>query len=184
VYNPGYYFSHISEIIAVWQGGLSIHGGLVGAILVTYYWCKKHKVRFYHIADLLVVPLSLVLVFGRITNFVNGELWGKITNVSWCVEFPRADGCRHPSQLYEAGYSLMLFFILLAAQTRKRLREGTLFWTFLGLYGLFRFLVTFYREPDPTDPVLLGLAIGQWLSLAMVGVTVWWLMQSTQQDSL
>ena len=170
VYNPGYYFRHLSEVIAVWQGGLSIHGGLVGAVLVTYYWCKKHNIRFYHIADLLVVPLALFLGLGRITNFVNGELWGTVTNVPWCVEFPRAEGCRHPSQLYEAAYSFVLFGVLLWMQARKRLREGLLFWTFIGLYGLFRFLTTFFREPDPTDPVLLGLAIGQWLSLAMVGI--------------
>jgi len=174
VYNPAYYLLRPLEMLAVWQGGLSIHGGLIGAIIMTAWFCKRHKIRFYAIADLAVIPLSLVLVFGRITNFVNGELWGRVTDVSWCVEFPGADGCRHPSQLYEAAYSYVLFVILFVMRESKRLREGVVFWSFITLYGLFRFFVTFFREYDPTDPAFLSLSIGQWLSLAMVVVSFVW----------
>lgn len=175
VYNPLYYFANPLQIPAVWQGGLSIHGGLLGAILVTWFFCKKKRVNFYALADLLVVPLALAMVFVRIANYLNGELWGTVTSVPWCVEFPWVDGCRHPSQLYEAAYSMVLFWMLFLLQQGRRLTRGVLFWLFIGGYGLFRFLVTFLREPDPTDPLWLGIALGQWLSLAMVLAALAWL---------
>jgi phosphatidylglycerol---prolipoprotein diacylglyceryl transferase len=174
VYNPVYYFHNPLEIPAVWHGGLSIHGGLIGAVLVTIYFCKKYKINFYKIADILVVPLALVLVFGRLTNYVNGELWGRKTDVSWCVVFPGAEGCRHPSQLYEALYSYVLFVILLVMQEMKRFADGVIFWSFVFFYGLFRFVVTFYREFDPGDPGILGISIGQWLSLLMIAAALCW----------
>ena len=154
-----------------------MHGGLLGAILVSWYFCKKHKINFYQLADLLVVPFALVLVFGRIANFINGELWGTRTSVPWCVQFPGAEGCRHPSQIYEALYSYALFWILALMQESKRFVHGVVFWTFILLYGAFRFLTTFFRELDPTDPGILGLGIGQWLSLAMIVAALWWLWQ-------
>ena len=178
VYNPAYYLSNILEIPAVWHGGLSIHGGLLGAALVTWHWCKKRHVNFYSIADTLVAPLSLVLVFGRLANYANGELWGLPSNARWCVVFPHVDdACRHPSQIYEALYSYALFLILFALSETKRLATGVLFWTFITLYGAFRFLVTFTRALDPTDPGILWLSLGQWLSLAMVVAGLWWFWQ-------
>lgn len=178
VYNPSYYLSNLGQIPAVWQGGLSIHGGLLGAVLVTWYFCRKHGIGPYDIVDRLVAPLALVLVFGRMANYVNGELPGTTTSVPWCVMFPGVEGCRHPSQLYEAGYSLLLFFILYLLGFSKSLQKGVLTWTFIGLYGLFRFLTTFFRLPDPSDPVLLGIAIGQWLSLIMVALSVAWFLRN------
>jgi len=174
VYNPSYYIHNLLQIPAVWQGGLSIHGGIIGGILVTVYWCKKNGKSFYDLMDTLTLPLTLALVYGRIANYVNGELPGTHTTVPWCVSFPGVEGCRHPSQLYEAGYSLVLFVILFGLHAKKYAR-GVLFWTFITLYGLFRFSVTFYRLPDPTDPVFLGLALGQWLSLAMFIVGGTWI---------
>jgi phosphatidylglycerol:prolipoprotein diacylglycerol transferase len=173
-YNPAYYLTHLIDILAVWKGGLSIHGGLIGAAIVTWYFCRKHEIGFYRLADILIVPLALVLVFGRLANYVNGELWGRVTEVSWCVEFPHADGCRHPSQIYEALYSYVIFIILLVMEQSKRFAEGVVFWSFILLYGTFRFIVTFFREFDPTDPALLGLSLGQWFSLVMVGIAIWW----------
>ena len=173
-YNPVYYWNHWLEIPAVWHGGLSIHGGLLGAILVTWLFCRKHKINFYKLVDVLVVPLALVLVFGRLANFVNGELWGRETTVSWCVVFPGADGCRHPSQIYEAIYSFVLFLILFSLQRTKKFVDGFVFWSFLTLYGLFRFIVTFYREFDSTDPAFLSLSLGQWFSLLMMIVGLSW----------
>ncbi len=177
VYNPGFYFSHLLEIPAVWHGGLSIHGGLLGAAVATIIFCKKNKTSFYAIADILVLPLAFVLIFGRLANYANAELYGRITNVAWCVTFPGADSCRHPSQLYEALYSYILFITLLIVQEFKTLKKGTLFWLFITLYGAFRFMTTFYREFDPTDPAILGLSIGQWLSLTMVIAGIIWFMQ-------
>lgn len=173
-YDPVYYFHHILEIPAVWRGGLSIHGGLLGAVLVTWYFCKKHKINFYKMADLLVVPLTFVFIFGKITNYANAELWGKKTDASWCVVFPTADGCRHPVQLYEALYGYALFWILLLMQESKRFASGVIFWTFILLYGALRFLTNYFREPEAGEGVLLGISVGQWLSLAMALVALWW----------
>ena len=176
LYNPAYYAAHLTRIPAVWEGGLSIHGGLLGAVLVTRYWTSKHQINFYHIADAIVTPLAFALVFGRLANWANGELWGRPSQVPWCVVFPHVDeACRHPSQLYESLYSYALFWILFLLGETKRLAAGVLFWTFITLYGCFRFLVTFTRALDPTDPGLVGLSIGQWLSAAMVLAGLWWL---------
>ncbi len=182
-YNPAYYFSNLLEMPAVWHGGLSIHGGLLGAVLVTYWFAKKHKISFFAIADILIMPLALLLVFGRMANYANAELVGKITNVPWCVKFPTADGCRHPSQIYEALYSLVLFSILLIMCETKKIREGTLFWTFIILYGAFRFIITFFREFDPTDPAFLGISIGQWLSLLMVVIGMIYIIKNFKQTT-
>jgi phosphatidylglycerol:prolipoprotein diacylglycerol transferase len=173
-YNPMYYLRHVLEIPAVWHGGLSIHGGFLGAVLVTWWFCKKHRINFYALADTLVVILAFVLIFGRVANFLNAELYGRVTDVAWCVNFPGADGCRHPSQLYEALYSLALFLILIAMRASARFSDGVQFWSFIALYGTFRFLVTFFREFDPTDPAILALSIGQWLSILMILVAGWW----------
>ena len=107
-------------LFRIWEGGLSFHGGLLGAALVTFWYCRKKKIVFYDLADLLVIPAALALFFGRIANFINGELWGTITNVSWCVQFPAVDGCRHPSQLYEAFYTLVIFVKLLFVHALKK----------------------------------------------------------------
>lgn len=176
VYNPLYYFHNPLHIFAVWQGGLSFHGGFLGAILATLWIQKKHKVSFYSLADSLVIPFSLVLVFGRIANFINGELVGSITNVSWCVVFPGIDGCRHPYQLYAALSHLLIFGILLYLLHRKKTstqesifhKEGVFFWTFVLLYGVFRFITDVVRTPDSTDPLFLGILLGQWLCIVMI----------------
>lgn len=179
IYNPSFYFDNPLKIFAVWEGGLSFHGGLAGAALALWRTQKKTGVRFYQIADLLVIPFAFVLVFGRLANFINGELPGRITDAVWCVQFPGYDGCRHPSQLYEAGKNLLVFVTLLLMNSwepiRSRLKEGTLFWSFVILYGLGRFLTDFYRAPDPTDPLFLGILLGQWLSLAMTIIGAWFL---------
>lgn len=172
IYNPAYYLATPWKVIAVWEGGLSFHGGLLGGILATLFFSRKKSISFYKLTDLLVVPFSLVLVFGRIANFVNGELVGTVTNVPWCVNYPLLEGCRHPSQFYEAATNLVEFAVLLPlywrGTLRKKVRDGTVFWLFFVLYGLLRFLVNFWRAPDPTDPLFLGLLLGQWLSLVMV----------------
>lgn len=167
IYNFNNFISYPIQFFYFWEGGMSIHGGLIFGIIGIFYFCKKNKIHFYDIADLIAIPLSLMLFFGRIANFINGELYGKITTVSWAVKFPGVEGYRHPSQLYEALKNLIIFGILAWINNFKHLKKGTLFWSFIGLYGLFRFLVTFYRE---AEYYFLGIGIGQWLSLSMVPI--------------
>ena len=157
-------FSHLIDIFKIWQGGMSFHGGLIGIILITLFFCRKYKVKFYDLADVLVIPAALALFIGRIMNFINGELVGTITNVKWCFLFKGYEGCRHPSQLYEAGKNLLIFFILLNLnKKREKYKPGTLFWLFILMYGLLRFIITFLRD----DPRIFGLSGGQYLSLLM-----------------
>lgn len=168
IYNAGYYFSNPSDIIAVWKGGLSFHGGFVGAIVAGYVFCKKHRKSFLQLADYSVIPLALGLVFGRIANFINAELYGRETSVSWCVVFPQGgDACRHPSQLYESFKNLIIFLVLWFV-SGKKVKQGTLFGLFIVLYGILRFSVEFFREADIQLGYFLGLTMGQILSLLMV----------------
>ena len=167
----GYFFTkesnplaHLIDIFKVWQGGMSFHGGLIGIILVTLIFCRKYKIKFYDLADILVIPTAFALFLGRIMNFINGELVGIVTNVKWCFLFKWYNGCRHPSQLYEAGKNLFIFFVLLNLNKKKeKFKSGTLFWLFILMYGLLRFIITFLRD----DPRIFGLSGGQWLSLSM-----------------
>lgn len=169
-YYPNIFWTNPIQILKIWEGGMSFHGGLIGAITGVLIFCKKHKISFYQVSDWLVIPTSLFLVFGRIANFINGELIGKTTNINFCVKYPNVEGCRHFSQLYESAKSLIIFFVLLFLKLKKKLSEGFLFWMFILLYGGLRFFVTFFKE----DPLYFGLSIGQWLSLVMfiVGIVM------------
>lgn len=194
-YNPTYFFleGHWLETFAVWHGGLSFHGGFVGAVLAGILFTRKRKVRFFQLADILVVPLALLLVFGRIANFINGELPGRITSpeaTPWCVVFPRyGPACRHPSQLYAALKNLVVFGVLLWLLLRKKLREGTLFWLFIVLYAAGRFVVDLWRAPDLTSAAqwvvtMTGLQIGQWLNILMIAVGAYFLWRSARPASV
>ena len=169
-YNFPYYLSKPFEIIAVWHGGLSFHGGFIGGILAGFYFCKKKKIHFYELADIVVIPLALGLALGRIGNFMNGELYGRITNVPWAVKFPGADGFRHPSQIYESFKNLIIFFTLWAIKYKK-LPRGFMFWLFVAMYSALRFIVEFFREPDEQLGFIIGfLTMGQILSIVMFSV--------------
>src|SRR3989338_8804333 len=111
-YNLPYYIDHTLEIFAVWKGGLSFHGGFIGAALACILYSKRKNIAFYDIADLTVIPLSLALMLGRIGNFLNGELVGRITSVPWAVKFQNYEGFRHPSQLYESLKNVVIFLVL------------------------------------------------------------------------
>lgn len=174
IYDPVYYAHNLLEIPAVWHGGLSIHGGLLGAIIVTAYFCKKYKIKFYAIADVAVVPLALVFVFGKLANFANAELYGTKTDTSWCVLFPGIEGCRHPMQIYEALYGYVLFITLLFMQESKRFADGVIFWSYLLIYGIFRFIVNFWRVPESGEAVFFNISTGQWLSLIIVLTALVW----------
>ena len=162
-YNLKYYLSNPFEIFAIWHGGMSFHGALIGLIVVLYYFSKKEKIKFYTLADIMVLPAALFLFFGRIANFINGELYGHITNIPWAVKFQNIPGYRHPSQVYEALKNLTIFFIL-SLQLKIPRKPGFLFWQFIFFYGLFRFFIEFFRfSPN----YYIGLSTGQYLCIFM-----------------
>ncbi len=175
-YNPLYYFAHPLEIPALWHGGLSFHGGLVGALLITFFVAKKKRISFLHLADILSLPAALALAFGRIANFINGELYGTPTNLPWAVKFPGAPEFRHPSQLYEAAKNLLIFFVLRAVKKPHR-QQGIIFGLFLTLYGIIRFAIEFVKEPE----AMLGpLTMGQVLSIPMIIGGIWLLAKKSR----
>jgi len=165
-YNLSHYLAEPLKILAVWEGGMSFHGGLIGAFIAVYYFCRKRELEFWKIADILIVPVPIALFLGRIGNFINGELYGRITEVPWAFKFKNAEGYRHPSQLYEAFKNIMLFLGLWWLKDRK-LADGFVFWSFVLGYGVLRFLAEFFREPDAHIGLLVGLSMGQWLCLLM-----------------
>ena len=161
--DPVYYFSSPLRIFMIWEGGVACHGGLIGAALVTYYFCKKKSISFMKLADIIVLPAVFALALGRIANFINGELVGTATNVSWCVQFKDAEGCRHPSQLYAALKRFIIFGILYFLSKREH-KDGFIFWVFILLTGIGRFALDFYRETSR----LFGLSAGQYFSVVMI----------------
>ena len=154
VYNPIFYIQNPFEIIALWHGGLSFHGGLLGAIVASYLFCKRKKIEFYDLADIAVIPVALALALGRLGNFMNAELYGRIANVPWCIDYSKnqfaenlPSGCRHPSQIYASIKNLTIFAVLWFIKDKK-LPKGFMFWSFIALYGLFRTFIEFFRAPD------------------------------------
>ena len=167
-YGDGYYFAHPLEILAFNQGGMSFHGGLVGLLAGGAVAARLTRVPYLTLADLGAIAAPLGLFFGRCANFVNGELWGAPTDGPWGVVFGGAAGMmpRHPSQLYEAVLEgLVIFCVLFALSRRLPPRpRGTFVGAFLVLYGIFRFLIEFVREPD----VQLGYLWGGWLTMGQL----------------
>ena len=166
-YNLSHYLSNPIQVFAIWNGGLSFHGGLVGVVVAGYLFVRRHKVKFLELGDALVVPLALGQALGRIGNFINGELYGKVTDVFWAVKFPGASGYRHPSQLYEVFYDLIIFAILFSLRNKKIKKgwpHGILLAIFLLIYPVFRFITEFFRE----ESVFIGpLTMGQFLNIFM-----------------
>jgi phosphatidylglycerol:prolipoprotein diacylglycerol transferase len=185
-YNLSYYLQHPIDILKLWDGGMSFHGGLIGTVLGILYLSHKEKLNWLRVHDYVACCVPFGLFFGRLANFVNHELWGAVTNVPWAVRFPEVvDGRlitgqpRHPSQLYEAGLEgIVLFGILwwMFWKTDARYQPGKLVGAFLFFYGIFRFLVEFVREPDQQligFAQATGLHMGQWLSLPMIIGGAW-----------
>ena len=172
-----YYILNPIKIFYFWEGGMAFHGGLIGILIAGYYFCKKKKISLAKLADILVIPAVFILALGRIANFINAELYGTITNVSWCVKFPNVDGCRHPTQLY---YSLKRFLVLgiLIFLNRKEHKDGFLFWNMLTLFGIGRFFIDFLIE----EWHFLGLTLGQYLSLIMFITGLYVLIKYYKED--
>jgi phosphatidylglycerol:prolipoprotein diacylglycerol transferase len=169
-YNFSYYIQNPSKIIAVWEGGMSFHGGLLGTIVALWLFSKRRGIPALTVADLAAGTTPIGLGLGRIGNFINGELYGRPTDVDWCMVFPGGGSeCRHPSQLYEAALEGGVLFVLLALISRKAQPPGTVFWSFITGYGLCRMVVEFFREPDMHLGFILGpFSMGQLLSFPMV----------------
>lgn len=174
-YQPGYFLSHPIEIVYLWQGGMSFHGGFLGVLAAMLFFARKTGKRWLAIMDFVAPLVPLGLGAGRMGNFINGELWGRATDLPWGMVFPQVDGtARHPSQLYEFGLEGVALFCILWLYSRKPRPVGAVSALFLIGYGSFRFLVEFTREPDSYLGLLsLGLSMGQWLSLPMVIAGVW-----------
>lgn len=177
-YQFGHFLSNPLEIFAVWQGGMSFHGGFLGVLIAMYFFNKKHGQPWLKIMDFVAPLVPLGLGAGRIGNFINGELWGRATHSSYGMIFPQVDNiARHPSQLYEFALEGIALFCILWWFSRKQRPVGAISALFLIGYGSFRFLAEYTREPDSYLGLLqLGLSMGQWLSLPMIMVGIWmWL---------
>ncbi len=164
------YIRHPLEIFAVWHGGMSFHGGLIGCIVAGVIFSRKFKVDFWKTADLVIVTAPIGLGLGRLGNFINGELYGRVTNVPWAMVFPGGGPLpRHPSQLYEFLMEGIVLFIILWKLKDRGLKPGVLTAFFLILYGVFRFFVEFFRQPDVQLGFIIGpFTMGQLLSSAMI----------------
>jgi phosphatidylglycerol:prolipoprotein diacylglycerol transferase len=174
-YKPEYYFfTHPLEVFALWQGGMSFHGGFLGVLLALVFFARSRHKRWLEVTDFVAPLCPLGLAAGRLGNFINGELWGRPTSEPWGMVFPQVDALpRHPSQLYEFGLEGLALFALLWLYARRRRPVGAVSGLFLIGYGVFRFVVEYAREPDNFLGVLaLGLSMGQWLSLPMIVVGI------------
>ncbi len=173
-YKPGFYLAHPGEILAVWQGGMSFHGGLIGVLAAMALFAWKRGIPFLEIGDAVAAAVPVGLFFGRIANFINGELFGRASDVPWAMAFPHGGPePRHPSQLYEAGLEGLLLFLVLfwiARQPRMPESRGRIGGLFLIGYGLARSFVELFREPDAHLGYLLGgsVTMGQILSVPMI----------------
>jgi phosphatidylglycerol:prolipoprotein diacylglycerol transferase len=175
-YDLSWYLAHPVKVLAVWEGGMSFHGGLLGALVSAVYIFRKNGLDFWQMVDIVAQAGPIGLGLGRLGNFINGELYGRVTDKPWGMVFPNSDGLpRHPSQLYESFLEGLVLFCIVKLVARLKLPDGAVFWTFIAGYGLFRFSVEFFREPDRQLGFLWGGAtMGQLLSLPMfiLGVTM------------
>ena len=178
-YKPAFYFSNPLEVLFVWHGGMSFHGGFLGALLAVWWVARKHRLRWLEVTDFVAPLIPLGLAAGRLGNFINGELYGRVTDMPWGMLFRGAGPLpRHPSQLYHIALEGVLLFVILWIYSAKPRPVGAVSGVFLLGYGAFRFTVEYFREPDDFLGLLaLNLSLGQWLSAPMIalgiGMLVW-----------
>tara|TARA_B100001741_G_scaffold313061_1_gene317994 strand:- start:1254 stop:2021 length:768 start_codon:yes stop_codon:yes gene_type:complete len=178
IYNLIYYLNNPFEILMIWQGGMSFHGAVIGIIIATYFFSLKKKVNIFYFLDLVCLSAPIGIFFGRISNYINSELYGRETDVLWSVKFVLIDNLkRHPSQIYEAIFEgIILFIILNYLVSRVDKKEGYISSLFLIFYSFFRFIIEFTREPDAHIGLLLfNLSIGQLISIFVffIGILLW-----------
>jgi phosphatidylglycerol:prolipoprotein diacylglycerol transferase len=178
-YKPAYYLAHPLEIFAVWQGGMSFHGGMLGVIVAMIWFARSRKRSWLQVTDFVAPCVPTGLAAGRVGNFINGELWGRLSSpdLPWGMVFQGAgDLPRHPSQVYQFLMEGLLLFVLLWLYARKPRPEGQVSAMFLLGYGVFRFIAEYFREPDAHLGILsLGMSMGQWLCVPMIlgGIGLW-----------
>ena len=179
-YKPGYYGAHPLEVLAVWKGGMSFHGGLLGVIAAMALFARRRGRTFWEVTDLIAPCVPVGLASGRIGNFINGELWGRAADpgLPWAMVFPQSGSAvpRHPSQLYQFALEGALLFVVLWLFARKPRPLGRVSGAFLIGYGVLRFTAEYFREPDSFLGVLaLDMTMGQWLCLPMIaaGIALW-----------
>lgn len=180
-WEPQTYLLKPWNLLFFWQGGMSFHGGFVGIVIAAAIYAKKKKLNFWTLADVVSIPAIFALALGRIANFINGELWGRAFDGSWCINFKNSGGgdvCRHPSTLYAAGKRFLVFFWLLVLSYKDHFKPGFIFWNFVMFEGLGRIIVDFFRE----DPTFIGFSLGQWFSLIMVIVALWMFVKYYRED--
>lgn len=182
-YQFSYYLTHPLEIFAIWQGGMSFHGGLIGVLLAMFFLAHKYQLKWLTVTDFIAPLVPIGLGAGRIGNFINGELWGRPTEVAWGMIFPHVDHLpRHPSQLYQFALEGVALFILLWVYSSKPRPVGAVSGLFLIGYGVFRSFSEFFRQPDDgfMGQLTLGITMGQWLSLPMIAGGIFLLIQSSR----
>jgi phosphatidylglycerol---prolipoprotein diacylglyceryl transferase len=179
-YKPGYYAGHPLEMLAVWKGGMSFHGGMLGVIAAMALFAKLRRRSFWQVTDLVAPCVPTGLASGRVGNFINGELWGRPADASlpWAMVFPQSglDIPRHPSQIYQFLMEGLLLFVLLWWYGSKERGRGQVSGAFLAGYGVFRFIAEYFREPDSFLGLLaLNMSMGQWLCVPMIlaGALLW-----------
>ncbi|MCZ2290343.1 MAG: prolipoprotein diacylglyceryl transferase [Burkholderiales bacterium] len=179
-YKPAEYLAHPAEILMVWRGGMSFHGGLLGVMLALAWFARSRHRRFFEVMDVVAPCVPTGLACGRIGNFINGELWGRAADPSlpWAMAFPQSGSmiARHPSQLYQFALEGLLLFVLLWWYGSKPRATGQVSAAFLFGYGVFRFIAEYFREPDAFLGLLaLGMSMGQWLCVPMIigGALLW-----------
>lgn len=184
-YRPGYYLFQPWEALYVWQGGMSFHGGMLGVIIALLWFCRSQRIDPFLFGDRVVTVVPIGLFLGRLANFVNGELWGRVSDVPWAMVFPTGGPePRHPSQLYQAfleGICLFVLLQLLVRNPRLRAQPGFLAGVFLAGYGVARIIGEFFRQPDAHLGFLFaGATMGQLLSLPMIAAGLWLMRRSRQ----
>ena len=169
IYNLDYYLANISEILMIWKGGMSFHGGLVGIVVSTFIYSKKNNVNAFIFLDLVAIVAPIGIFLGRISNFINSELYGKESDIFWSVKFLAVDEVyRHPSQIYEAIFEGIVLFLILNYLYRKKvfINPGVISSIFLILYSVFRIIIEYFREPDiQLGYLIFNLTMGQIVSI-------------------
>ena len=177
-YNLDYYLNNVNEVLMLWKGGMSFHGGVIGVVISTILFSKKHNINPFTFLDLIAVVAPIGIFLGRVANFLNSELYGKETEVPWSVIYPKIDNLtRHPSQIYEAIFEGLILFLILNLLVKKNLlgKKGLISSCFLIFYSLFRFVLEFFREPDPQiGYLIINMTMGQILSLILfvIGISL------------
>ena len=177
IYNFEYYSNNLIDIFKIWQGGMSFHGGLVGVIVISILFAKKNKCNPFQFLDIVSIVAPIGIFFGRVSNFINSELYGVETNLPWGVKFIKVDDLfRHPSQLYEAFFEGIVLFLILIYLRKKGLmnKPGYISGIFLVFYSIFRFFIEFFRVPDDhLGYLLLNLTMGQMISFIFLLIGIY-----------